>query len=359
MKIYNIYLIGLTIIISALSCSELYFPKDLDSSAKIPVIHGIILENQVPTVTLSLAIGYNDTLPTYISGAQVLVSDNLGNSVQLEGTSPGTYSTMSNAVIGTQGRTYILLVKLPDGSEYSSNAVPLLKSPFIDSLYANPVSKTVYTYDTYNQPVPDQQEGLNILADLSGNGDSLLYYRFNTQVIQEMVYEVGSNTLGAHPVFNWSATTLDNSYSVDLTVTQDSREVLREHPIGFLRYFYDVSLETANSTAPITVGWILIFNVYSISADVYKYYNSIGLQLNSNNQMFAPIPSQVMSNIHCTSNPDKVVMGDFEASSVTTIYKAFGWFSLHGYYSRVLPSFPASIGGGSVINFPPAFWVSF
>lgn len=374
MKLKTTYLVWLTILILGFACKEVYYPSDIDANVKIPVIQASIMENGYPMVTLSWAFGYKDTLQAYqqqyISGAEVFVSDNLGNSVELKENSSnvglnsasigyGTYSPTSGDIIGVQGRSYTLQVKLPDGSEYSSAPVPLVKSPFIDSLYANPVSKTVYTYNSDNEPIGEQQQGLDILADLSGNTDSLLYYRFNTKVVQEMIIVVDPNTIGAHSVYLWSSSNLDNTYSVDLTLPQNNRQVLREHSVGFLRYFYDYSRETPDQSAPYTIGWVLIFNVYSISGSVYNYYNSIAQQLNSNNQMFAPVPSQIRSNIHCVSDPNKVVLGAFEASSNTTIYMAFRWMGLHGYQSKVLSYFPDYIYGGSQADFPPDFWINF
>jgi len=376
MKFCNLYKIAPLILIVGISCKEVYYPKTIESSAKIPVIQGMIMENQLPSVTLSWALGYKDTLQAYqqqyINGAQVFISDNLGNSVELSDNyfNPGglkksnyavygNYWPVSNDIMGVVGRTYTLQVKLPDGSEYFSSPVTLVKNPFIDSLYANPVSKTVYTYGSDNEPIGEQQQGLDILADLSGNTDSLLYYRFNTSVVKEMVVIINPNSIGAQTLYMWSSSNLDNSYSVDLTVTQNHRQVLREHPIGFLRYFYDYSQEWPDRSAPYTVGWVLTFNVYSISGTVYNYYNSIAQQLNSNDQMFATVPSQVKGNIHCSSDPNKTALGAFEASSLTTLYKAFRWMGLKGYQSKVLPYFPGYVYGGTQSNFPPDWWINF
>jgi hypothetical protein len=118
-------------------------------------------------------------------------------------------------------------------------------------------------------------------------------------------------------------------------------------------------METSSTTGIYIVGWVLIFNVYSISGEVYNYYNSITQQLNANDQIFAPVPSQIRSNIRCINDPNKPVIGVFEAASLTTIYKAFIWNNLKVYKSRELSSFPDNIYGGSSERFPPYFWISF
>jgi len=356
LKISKTYLTLLAVFILG-SCTEVYFPGEIDSTDKIPVIEGMIQENEVPSVTLSWAIGYYDQNKSYISGANVYVTDNLNNSADLVETSDGRYSMINDEFRGIKGRIYTLHVKLPDGKEYASTPVLMQTNPNIDSLYAAPGTRTVYSYSQFNEPVTEVQKGLFIMADLNGNSDSTLYYRFNTKVLKEMVYSVDIGTPAAHSIFLWETTTLDNNYSADFTVVQNNRQVLREHPVGFLRYFYDASLETENSTAPFTVAWVLTFKVYSISSDVFNYYNSIAQQFSANDQIFSPVPSQIKSNIHCESDPEKEVIGVFEASSLTTVYKAFGWDSFHAYKFKDLSSFPDMIPNGTVERFPPDFWI--
>lgn len=356
LKISKTYLTILAIFILG-SCTEVYYPEEINSTEKIPVIQGMILENDVPTVTLSWAIGYKYQNMEYISGASVYVTDNLDNRADLVEASGGRYTVLSGEFRGIQGRIYTLHVTLPDGSEYASTPVLLPARPNIDSLYAAAGTRTVYSYYQFNEHIIEVQKGLYIMADLSANSDSMIYYRFNTKMVKEMVYTVGIGTTDSYPVYLWETSVVDNIYSVDLTITQNTRQVLREHPVGFLRYYYDASLETPNSTAPYTVGWVLTFSVYSITRDVYNYYNSIAQQLSASDQIFSPIPSQIKSNIYCQSDPDKDVIGIFEASSATTVYKAFGWNSLHVYRFKDLTSFPGQIQNGSMERLPPDFWI--
>jgi len=359
MKMLKTYLSGLLLVVVLWSCREVYYPEEINSTAQIPVIEGVIIENRVPAVTLYWALGYKDQDKVSISNARVTIWDNLGNSADLAETEEGYYTLYTNEITGTAGRTYTLQVELPDGSEYTSNEVPLLKNPEIDSLYATPEIATLISYNSYDEPIASEQEGLSVFADLSGNADSVLYYRFNTVILVESTYTIWPSTPGAKTVFVWETQTLDNIYSVNNTVTHNERQLLLEHPVGFLPFIYDRTLESEEATAPFIAAWIATFNVYSISADVYDYYNSMARQLNAQDQIFAPVPSQVKSNIRCTSDPGKAVIGIFEASSVSTIYKAFGWKNMEVYYYRDLVSYPQNLGKGSIIAYMPDFWISF
>lgn len=341
------------------SCREVYYPEDLNSGKVIPVIQGRIAEDESPSVVISRAMNYESAVPEYISGAAVIVSDNKGNEVTLTESTPGHYVDAVREMFGIVGTAYKLQVKMEDGEEFVSSIVTIPGRPNIDSLYAEPGTKKATGYDQYNVPYSVTHEGLYISSSLSANGDSTMFYRFNTSVLKESTCMKDPGTLNAKPMFIWEPYILDYIYSVDFTVKSGGRQVRPEHPIGFLRYFYDPTVATPQYSAPIIIGWVISFKVFAISSDVYNYYQSVGTQLNSSNQMFAPVPSQVKSNIHCTTNPEQEVIGLFEATSSRTYYKAFRWINLDTYEYVNLVSFPSDIKAGTKLNFPPDFWISF
>jgi hypothetical protein len=260
---------------------------------------------------------------------------------------------------GIAGRSYTLEVELEDGSVFESNQVMLHPVANADSIYASPGTRDLITYGEDNLPKIEQQEGLQIYADVYGTSETPQYYRFETKVTQEMSKTVDLGSLNSHPVYIWRSYMLGNSYAVGHTATQGVQQVLLEQPIGFLRYYYDANLETETSTAPYTDAWVVTFRVYTITADVYQYYHSIANQLGSNDQMFAPDPSQVNSNVTCTTDPARKVIGVFEASGFNTIYKVFSWVNLSRHKSKPLDYFPPDIAGGTQERFAPDFWIFF
>jgi hypothetical protein len=346
------------ILLLLISCREVYYPEDLNTGKAIPIIQGQITENETPTVVISRAMDYHSSVPDYISGADVIVSDNNGNEVTLTEGLPGHYVDAVSEMFGVVGTSYKLQVSI-DGEEFVSSMVVMPEKPFIDSLYATPGTKLTHAYDQFNLPISVTYEGLYFSTSLSAGGDSTLFYRFNTSVLTESTCIRYPGTPNASPMFIWQPTTLDYVYSVDFTVNSDAGQVRPAHPIGFVRYFYDPTLASVNFSAPTIIGYVVSLKVYSISYDVYNYYQSVGTQLNSNDQMFAPVPSQVKSNIHCTTHPELPVIGVFEATSSRTYYKAFRWISLETYQYKNLDTFPDDIQPGSRLYFPPDFWISF
>jgi hypothetical protein len=358
-KIQYIALIFPVMLLLLSSCREVYYPEGLTTGKAIPIIQGRIAEDESPTVVISRAMDYESAMPEYISGAEVIVSDNKGNEVTLTEGIAGHYVDALGEMYGIIGTSYKLQVKMKEGEEFESSIVTLPERPNIDSLYAEPGTKQATGYNQYDKPYSVTYEGLHISTSLSINGDSTLFYRFNTSVLEESTCIRDPGSPNAMPMYIWEPSALDNVYSVDFTVKSGNRQVLPEHPIGFLRYFYDPSLGTRFYSAPIIIGWVITFKVYAISSDVYHYYQSIGNQLNSSDQMFAPVPSQVKSNIQCTTHPELPVIGVFDATSSSTCYKGFRWIDMHTYEYVNLESFPDDIQRGSKYNFPPDFWISF
>jgi hypothetical protein len=349
----------LALLLGGAGCREVYNPDDLVSGERIPVIQGMIRENEAPGVDLVWAMAYNDRQEEPISGAQVTITDSEGISAELPETGSGHYTVSGADFKGIAGRSYTLRVTLNDGSVYESNPVLLQEAAFDDSIYAEPGIRDLISYGENNQPVIEQQEGLQVYADVFHESGAPEYYRFETKVTQEMSKTVDLGSLNSHPVYSWRTYMLGTGYAVGHSATDGPRQVLLEQPIGFLRYFYDANLETETSTAPYTDAWVIIFKVYRISSDVYQYYHSIANQLGSNDQMFAPDPSQVNSNVICTTDPARKVIGVFEASACKTIYQAFSWVSPKRYKSKPIPYFPPNISGGEQERFAPDFWIFF
>ncbi|HEX2396390.1 MAG TPA: DUF4249 family protein [Bacteroidales bacterium] len=353
MKKTGMYIILLSWVL--ISCREMYYPDDVKSPELIPVIQGRILANQPPEVKLYWAVSFGDDQVRVISDAEVYILDDYGFTVQLQ-LHDGIYTTGDMA--GEVGVTYTLRVVLNDGREYVSIPQYLQVAPKIDSLYAVPGKRITYVYSAYNTPVYNEEQGLFIRSDLTSYESNTQYYKFHTFVVKLSSYQEAINTPGPYNVYIWETTGMDNSYAVDFSVDNNSKQVLCNHSVGFLRYYYDPSLRTESKTAPFTSAWVVTQTIYSISADVYQFYNSVGRQLSANDQIFAPVASQVKSNIHCISDSGEKVIGKFEASSATIIYKVFGWIDLNRYNSMDLDYYP-EVGDGSVEKFPPDFWLYF
>ena len=109
-------------------------PKSLASSALI--VDGYITDQPGPhQITLSFSTDYTVTsLNFVVSGANVSVTDDLGNRQSFNEIGRGVYRTPASYQ-GQPGRTYKLTIVLPDGRRYESKPEKIKAVPAIDRIY--------------------------------------------------------------------------------------------------------------------------------------------------------------------------------------------------------------------------------
>jgi hypothetical protein len=103
---------------------------------------------------------------------------------------------------------------------------------------------------------------------------------------------------------------------------------------------------------------------YRINNETYQFYKNVNTLLSASGKIFDPIAFQLQGNITCKTNPQKLALGFFEASSVrNNIYsikpgerkvspvKSYNLPSASGCVGGPTPSDPASVYP------PPDFWV--
>lgn len=120
-----------------LSSCEKVVSIDLNNAAPHLVIEGIVTDQQGPSsVKLSLTGNYFEPSLVFppVSGALVILTDDLGDRDTLKEATSGTY--LSTKIKGIAGTTYALTV-ISGGTEYDGNS-SMPHKVLIDSLYALP-----------------------------------------------------------------------------------------------------------------------------------------------------------------------------------------------------------------------------
>jgi len=126
------HLVIILIMIGITSACQKVINIDLNSAAPQIVIIGTVTDQTGPyTVTLSQTVNFSDdNIFPAVSGAKVIISDNVGNAETLVETSAGNYT--SSTIQGVAGRTYSISVT-SNGKSY--NAISTMPSAVaIDSL---------------------------------------------------------------------------------------------------------------------------------------------------------------------------------------------------------------------------------
>jgi hypothetical protein len=345
------------------SCREVYYPDDIRSLERVPIIKGTIYDGLSPVVNISYSMGYYESTESPVSNATVQITDDSGNQIELfeDSSNAGSYKPASDDFKGVIGRVYTLHVFTTDGNEYKSSPVKIHDKPIIDSIYASSGELEVISYGPDGMPIKkaNLKDGFYLFTDLSAETDSTVYYRFNASLTKLYSYLVPSGmTLVGHYIWQ-RPVMLNNFYNVDFTSLKEGHQVLPGYEIGYTEWTPLKNIP-ASATYP-SICYVLTLNIYSISSGNYEYYHSIDQQLNSDNQMFAPVPSMIKSNIYCVNDPTKTVSGIFEASSVAVAYEALLYIKKGSFRSKILNSFPENLGSGSYTSLvgPPSFWINF
>jgi len=147
-----------------------------DSYSSQLVVDGVITDEPGPyTVTLTKATRIEKFLQfhrEFISGARVIISDNVGNSELLIETEPGVYQTKTNGIQGVIGREYSLRIQTDEGKVYESKPDKMHPVGEIDSLY--------YELETVQPIDKPTQYGFRVFVDAQGapDRDNLLRWKF-------------------------------------------------------------------------------------------------------------------------------------------------------------------------------------
>ena len=337
------------------ACQELYLEDTIDSSQKIPVIQGAISDQPGPyRVALSWAKPFNsESFKTDgIQGAKVYIQDDAGNSEKLTEAANGEYYTSAQGIKGILGRTYHVHIQFPDGNIYESVPARLEQPVMIDSLYAE-TGEYVFGYTSINnQFIKKVYQGLHIYADIKIKSNEIKYIKLDNFIIWQT--ESIPRTMSEKIKYFRNIFYSDDLPSIRESIQLDDYQVIKKQQIAFV---YNYLVDSMATLGYRNDGWIVCPTVKTISAEVYNYYQDVYQQLGAGFQIFDPIPSQIIGNVTCTSNPEQIVNGIFDVSAKTKLYKAFYWSpSSNGIKSKTVDD-PGPIKNTVHTGVQPTYWV--
>ena len=342
------------------SCKEIYTPNvDLINDAL--VVQGLITnQNRSYTINLSYARSFNDLnsiLP--VRNARVYITDNCLNVFDLTEYYPGRYRTDSLLFIAEFGVPYQLNIETEGGDVYQSDSQMILPPIQIDTLVGYFSTKEVLTWSKYGKPIKSSYPIIDAYIDVNGDASSSFpKIRFDVNLLVEYTYAVETMT-GSPPTPNrdnyYCNKMLNPNTKVNLTINKYNKpgsNNIYNHNLCFFPKNKDrYGLLSQHEIC----RFVLLVKSYRLNDQAYDFYLKALEQVNSDNKIFDPISVQLPSNIRCTSNSDKIVMGFFEASSVSEANYGL-------YYENGVPVFklvrPIKIDKQSCLkNAIPSFWI--
>ena len=299
------------------SCQEKYVDPSIKSAAEMVVVRGLITDAEGPySVYVSHTIPFNEEEPSEysdalgIQGAEVIISDDSGNSEVLSEVRKGHYITSEGGIRGIAGNTYTLSVTTPDGYNYQSKSCLLRPAPEIFSVYPVNTEEYVLVNNLYGAPTLQKRQGVGIFADMAGLSDDDTFYRFGIRIIKQTrtVYTMGPT------VYCWTTTKINKRENLLVTDHLSGDSILMHHVTFLTPDEFPGNYEPSAWVYMYLDGRIVALDIYSVSREAYDYYSVFYNQLSAENRLFDPIPTNLTGNMYCKNDPSQTVLGIFEAS---------------------------------------------
>ncbi len=289
-----------------ITCVDPYNPK-LDKYQSLLVVDAILTDNDEPAyVKLSITSDIPDDEPPIVPGAQVTITDNLGNSTSLKETSGGIYVSEGKTPLGVAGRIYTLKIRTTEGKEFESEPCLLDNPGEIDTLY--------YEKDSQITKNGEVLGGIMVYLDSKGPAGSKYFrwsyeewWKFNIPYPVTHQY-IDENHIPAIPIKN--VTCYKHRKSDEVIIQSGETDVHAEFvkkPIFFI---------ASEKSDRLLLQYYVQVSQYSITEKEYEFWRQMKEISESGGDIFDRQPYQIMTNIHCLSNPGEMVLGYFQVSSV-------------------------------------------
>ncbi|MFW5761314.1 MAG: DUF4249 domain-containing protein, partial [Cyclobacteriaceae bacterium] len=241
-----------------------------------------------------------------VEEADVSISDLEGTREILTEQSPGVYQTTSSNFIGREGNTYVLHIRLPDGTEYKSLPEKLHATPPIDRIHY------------------ELKEGIEYLGDFTVN--TFTYFQMYVDL---------TDPPGQENFYRWESTRI-MEFESDLPTYPPEIDPPPDPPeCCYLCYLYNYDQNNIAIASdrfadgqemkniPITRvgnGYENIFSFrlrqYSLTARAYEFFNRIKSQQENTGSIFDTPPGSIRGNIVNINDSREQVLGYFNASAV-------------------------------------------
>jgi hypothetical protein len=295
MKTIRVILI-LFILFSICSCIVQYIPKT-NETQELLVVEGLISDQPgINTIKLSKSVPlWNKQYSKPLKGSIVTISDDMGRLYTMKETRDGIYVTDSATFQGAVGREYTLHIQTtsePVNFSYASLPMKMIPVPPIDSIY--------YEKQSFVQSIP-LVEGCNIFLNTHDPSNNCRFFRWEYSETWEfhIPFNVPNNAC-------WLS---DNSKEILIKNASVLNEAsIIRHPV----------ISIANPVDRLSVKYSILVNQFSLSEDEYSYWERLRNTINETGGLYDLIPAAIPNNIYCIEEPERIVLGYFSVSSVSS-----------------------------------------
>jgi hypothetical protein len=388
------YILSVLLVLSQIGCKEDYNPI-IDSHLNAIVVEGLITNlKESYKVKISMSNPYDSVSnSTGVLGISVSIKDDLGNTYLMhEDNQRRNYYSDTSEFIAVPGRSYKLLIKMPDGDLYESSYQMLTPPPNLDSIYGNVTNKEYLYTNQLGELTTKMAYGSETFLDLSYNSDSIMQFRFDNTLMKCYTYwywytpemkQYGVPFPPPNPclgpacpymIYNWKKFNANTGMNLTITTHNLRSNLMKNNSVCFFPFdnsFYPILIKK-DSCGKDPNGIMTCFTIkgpsgiegtlfetktYALNKESSVYYNQANDQLSATGKLFDPIAVQIKGNIKCTSNPNKLALGLFEVSACTkrSYWLIFNYQAGYTIYQPIanISNIPDSGAGKE----PPDFWL--
>lgn len=291
------------------SCIVPFYPLVESRNINKFVVSGQVNDNdEIQTVSVSVASPVGDPEYIPVSGCSVTISDDRGNQFEMKEAEAGKYQAEIDKGYLVPGISFKVDVITSDGIHIQSDFDRMNECPGIDTLY--------YVRKVIRENTPDDiLEGLQFYIDLDAGNSSSHYFRWEAVETWESHVPYARKWYfdgTVHHIFPpdsskmvcWTTEKVQNIYTLSTQNFVENRYSML--PLNFVD----------NSTAKLMYGYSLLVNQISLSEAAFTYWDQLRVNSFEQGELYEKQPLSVTGNLHNITDPDQKVLGFFCAASV-------------------------------------------
>jgi len=279
-------------------CKEEFNPPVKALQNNYLVVEGFINAQGSTNITLSRTIQLKDTSDVKAEqGASITIMSEDNSTISLFEDTAGHYQ--SDPVALNKNQKYRLFIKTVEGKEYLSDYLSVKKTPPIDSVSWR-----------------SENNGVNIYVNSHVEPDNRRYYKWS----YDETWEVHSRWPVLYGYVNRNVSATDQNETNKMFYcwhSQNSDRIV----LGSTAQLIDniISMIPVVNIPPygeqLGFRYSILVKQVALDKQTYEFYQVMRKNTETTGSIFAPLPTDLSSNIHCVSNPAEKVIGYM---SVTT-----------------------------------------
>jgi hypothetical protein len=286
-------------------CKKLYTPNAVSTSNSYLVVEGVIAAGNDSTIinlnrTMQLTSASNHKPEI---GAKVSVDDQQGTSYPLPEVDSGKYAAPPLNL--DNSHKYRVSITTTDGQIYVSDYVPVKTTPPVDSVW-----------------FARNGNGVNIYSATHDPSNSARYYRwdytetyiFQTDMESDYIFDpTGFDTL------KWSRlrTPAEQIHTCYVTMNSSTINVSTSAALSQDVITNTTIAQIPNASEKLAHRYSILVKEYALTQDAYNFWAMLKKNTQQIGTIFDAQPSASATNLHCTSDPSRPVLGYISASTIT------------------------------------------